>query len=196
MIEPETKETTGEETLYCTYHPNQPTVLRCNRCGQPICYKCAILTEVGYRCRQCVRSQRAVYYTAHSYDLVIAAVVGLVVSAVAGVLAYAFLGFLGFFSFILAIFVGPAAGGAIAEAVRRSVGRRRAQYMNWVVIVASVVGIALGGVLLYGGQILTGGVPSFMVPSLLARLPGLLVTRIDILIFTFMAASTIYARLQ
>lgn len=196
MIEPETKETTDAETLYCTYHPNQPTVLRCNRCGQPICYKCAVLTEVGYRCKQCVRNQRAVYYTAHSYDLVIAAVVGLVISAIAGVLAYAFLGFLGFFSFILAIFVGPVAGGAIAEAVRRSVGRRRAQHMNWVVIVASVAGIALGGLLLYAGPALAGGVPAFMVAPLLARLPALLVTRIDVLIFTFMAASTIYARLQ
>src|SRR5512142_677060 len=121
MIEPETKEATDAETLYCTYHPNLPTVLRCNRCGQPICYKCAVLTEVGYRCKQCVRNQRAVYYTGHSYDIIIAAAVAFVLSAIAGFIAFAFLDRLGlFFGLILGIFGGPVAGGIISEAVRRS----------------------------------------------------------------------------
>ncbi len=120
------------ETVFCTYHPDQPTVLRCNRCGTPICYRCAIRTPVGYRCRQCVRSQQAVYFNAHASDPLVAAVVAFVVAAVAGALAWALLGILGLlFGVILAIFAGPVAGGVIAEAVRASVGRRRSRNLKW-----------------------------------------------------------------
>ena len=35
---------------YCANHPTVETTLRCNKCGKPICAKCAIRTPTGYRC--------------------------------------------------------------------------------------------------------------------------------------------------
>ncbi len=54
--------------LYCTVHPNVETALRCNRCGRPMCNRCAVRTPVGYRCRECVRGQQQVFYTAQTLD--------------------------------------------------------------------------------------------------------------------------------
>jgi hypothetical protein len=166
-------------TLYCANHPDRETMLRCNRCEKPICYQCAILTPVGYRCKECVRQQQNVYYNAERFDLPIAAVIGFVLGAGVGSLAYAFLNLIGWFSFLIAFFAGPAAGGLIAEAIRQGVRRRRARGMKWVAAGACLLGIVVGGLLLLG---------------LLGILPRNLV-RLDVLLFAALAASAVYARL-
>ena len=51
-------------TRTCANHPNRETMLRCNKCEKPICLQCAVLTEVGYRCKECVRGQQALYFNA------------------------------------------------------------------------------------------------------------------------------------
>lgn len=176
------------QPLHCANHPDRETMLRCNRCEKPICIQCAVLTEVGYRCKECVRGQQAVYYNANNHDLPVAAAVSLVLGALAGVLAYLFLGMLGWFSFIGAILAGPAVGGAIAEAVRRAVRKRRAQGMKRTAAVACVVGMLLGGVgvvmFVWGG--LGGGI-GYALTQLFFRL--------DVLLLAGLAARTIYARL-
>ena len=173
--------------LFCAFHPERETVLRCNRCEKPICYECAVRTPVGYRCKECVRDQQAVYFNAQSYDLPIAGAVALVLAIVIGVAAYALLNLFGFFSFLLALAVGPVAGGLIAEAVRRFVGRRRARYMNWVAVAAVVLGILLGGAVLLSLR---------SSPAMALRALPVLFGRLDVILFAVMSASTVYARLQ
>lgn len=163
----------------CANHPERETLLRCNRCEKPICTECAVLTEVGYRCRECVRGLQASYYNGKPADLVVAAPVTLALGAVAGVPAYFFLGILGiFFAFIGAFVAGPFAGGLIAEAARRSVGKRRVQRMKIVVAGCTVIGILLGAVL---GFLFIG--------------PVNLVSLLALLVFAGLAGSTAYARL-
>ncbi|PKO22539.1 MAG: hypothetical protein CVU38_08905 [Chloroflexi bacterium HGW-Chloroflexi-1] len=178
-------------TLYCANHPDRETMLRCNRCDKPICYQCAVRTPVGYRCKECVRGQQAVYFNANRFDLVIAAAIGVLLGDVLGALAYAFLGAFGWFSFLGAILIGPAVGGIIAEAIRRGVGKRRARYLKWIAAGACVVGILLGGLLLYAGLPLLAGAP---LRGVIGVLPAI-VTRLDVLLLAALAASTIYARL-
>jgi hypothetical protein len=115
----------SEETLYCINHPRTPTSLRCNKCGNPICPKCAVQTPVGFRCKDCIRGQQAVFYTANNLDYVIAAAIGLL----GGGLGAAIIGRLGLF---FAFFLSPLAGALIAEAVRFAV-RRRGRY-TWLVV--------------------------------------------------------------
>jgi hypothetical protein len=125
---------TEETPLFCINHPNVETRLRCNRCGNPICPKCAVRTPVGFRCPQCVKAQQAVFYTASTVDYIIAAVVSLALSLP----AYLIITRLGWFVFFLA----PAAGIGIAEAVRRLTGRRRGRWI-WLVAAAGIVLTAL-----------------------------------------------------
>jgi hypothetical protein len=167
--------------LHCANHPNRETVLRCNRCDKPICVQCSVQTPVGFRCKECVRGQQAIYFNAKSTDLVIAGVVGLVLGGILGIVAYFVLGMIGWFRLLLAFLAGPAAGGLIAEAVRFSVRRRRARYLGLITAIACVIGALSGGILLG----LLGPLPIFA-----------FLIRLDVLLLAGLAASTIYARLR
>jgi hypothetical protein len=120
-------------TLRCAFHPDRETTLRCNRCEKPICTKCAVLTPVGYRCKECVRGQQSIFETARPVDFVIAAVV----SAVGAGIAVALLKIIGFWGF----FVAPIVGGGLAEIVRMAVRRRRGRRLPLVAATAGAVGI-------------------------------------------------------
>ncbi|MGE5603567.1 MAG: B-box zinc finger protein [Nitrososphaerales archaeon] len=161
--------------IYCVNHPDRETGLRCHRCDRPICYQCAIKTPVGQICPDCYKAAQAKYYNGTSTDVVIGAVIALVLGLVFGALAYMFLGLIGFFSFIIAFFVGPAAGGAVAEVIRRVLRRRRAQGLKIAAALGFIVGLLAVGFFLFG------------VPRMFLRL--------DVMLFAALAASTIYARL-
>jgi hypothetical protein len=161
--------------IYCVNHPDRETGLRCHRCDRPICYQCAIKTPVGQICPDCYKAAQAKYYNGSSADVAIGAAISLVLGVVFGALAYMFLGLIGFFSFIIAFFAGPAAGGAVAEVVRRALRRRRAQGMKVAATLAFIIGLLAVGFFLFG------------VPRMFLRL--------DVMLFAALAASTLYARL-
>jgi hypothetical protein len=122
-----------DTALHCAFHPDRETTLRCNRCEKPICTKCAVLTPVGYRCKECVRGQQSVFDTARPIDFVIAAVV----AAVGTGIAVALLNFIGFWGF----FVAPVVGGGLAEIVRVAVRRRRGRKLPLVATLAGGAGV-------------------------------------------------------
>lgn len=124
-----------EEIIYCINHPKTPTNLHCNKCGNPICSKCAVRTPVGYRCKDCVRNQQAVFYSSTRLDYVVAALIGLVGGLVGAVIA----GGVGIF---FSIFLSPLMGGLIAETVRLAVSKRRGRY-TWLVVGLSIVAATL-----------------------------------------------------
>ncbi len=166
------------DTLYCANHPQVATSLRCNRCNRPICTRCAVRTPVGYRCRDCVRSQQQVFETALWYDYAVA----VVLAAVLGFVSSLLLSLVGRF-LIFVIFLAPVAGGITAEVVRAAVRRRRGRRLP----LAAVAGFVLGCLPLLGlpllGALLTGSA---------GQLLGLLLP----LVYVVLASSTLYARLR
>lgn len=135
-----------ETVLYCANHPSVATMLRCNRCSKPICVRCAVRTPVGYRCKECVGRQQAVFYSGGPLDYGVGAITGLVLGGLAGFLMLAVRGW--FFGLIL----GPAVGVGIAEAVRFVVRRRRSRYL-WLAVSAGIVLGAVAGLLLRWGRL-------------------------------------------
>ena len=134
------------EVLHCYYHPDRETTLRCNKCGKPICTECAIRTPVGYRCPDCVREQQDKFYTATTSDIIKGAVVAFVGGLLVGLatlLTIMFLGRFLFFGFLAAFFIGPALGGAVAEAVRWTMGKRHARNFPIIGDIVFLVGILL-----------------------------------------------------
>lgn len=115
---------------YCHYHPNTPTELRCNRCGKYICIRDAVLTPVGYRCRDCVREQQGIFYNSVPADYIIAAVITFPIAYIAGLIVPHL--------FWLAIFAGPIIGGVISEAIRLATRKRRGRY-TWAVAVGCLL---------------------------------------------------------
>jgi hypothetical protein len=169
--------------LYCANHPTVETSLRCNRCNKPICSKCAVLTPVGYRCKECVRGQQQVFETVVWYDYLVAGAI----AAILGGLAGALLVNLGWFT----IFLAPVAGGAIAEVVRIAVRRRRGRNLYLVAAGAYVVGclplFAIGLLIMLGGVVGRGGAGAGL---------GGLFTLLWPAVYTALAVGTFYTRLR
>jgi hypothetical protein len=135
------------EVLYCANHPEVETYLRCNKCNKPICLKCAELTEVGYRCKECIREQQNVFYTAVTGDNGKAFAVAAVITLVAWPIAVLLFGLVSsifwLISWIIAALVGSAAGGFLAQIIRKSVGKRRGRYIRHFTLGGIVVGLLL-----------------------------------------------------
>lgn len=175
-----------EAKTFCVNHPQTETLLRCNKCGKPVCIKCVRLTPVGYRCNECLGIQRAGYYTSTSADYLIAALVGLVLGAVGGFGMGLLPGF-----WIVGIFVGPAAGGIVSEAIRRAISKRRGQYI-WL---AACIAIALGGLIGLVAPALFVALGRGALSQFAVLLPRLLFN-IGFWIYLALALSTTYARLR
>lgn len=127
--------TTGQNTLYCENHPNFETTLRCNRCDKPICAKCAVLTETGYRCTECVRAQQKTFDTATWIDYILAIGIAVIMAYIGSLITSR----IGFFT----IFLAPIAGIVIAEVIRFAIRRRRSKRL----FRATAAATAFGGLL-------------------------------------------------
>jgi hypothetical protein len=123
---------TDSDTLYCYVHPDRETMLRCNNCERPICAKCAVLTPIGYRCKECVRGQQKIFETATTTDFILAPMVAGGLSLLGSFVVP----ILGFFT----IFIAPLAGTGIAEIVTRITSRRRSKNLFYLIAGAVAAG--------------------------------------------------------
>jgi phosphoglycerol transferase MdoB-like AlkP superfamily enzyme len=168
--------TAQSEPLKCANHPNRDTLLRCNRCEKPICVECAVLTPTGYRCKECVRSQQKIFDTALPKDYVY----GIIVAGILSFIGSLLVGLVGFF----VIFLAPAAGWVISEAVRKATGRRRGKLLFRLIAAATVLG-ALVNLLPILLMLLLG---NFSI--------GILLAAIWPAVYAFIVSTTVYYRLS
>lgn len=137
----------GSEALRCYRHPDRETWVRCGRCDQPICTRCAMQGPVGFRCRECGRPARDPLTTIRPSQLAI----GLAVSVGGGFVVGLFSGQIGFFGLLLAWF----GGGIIADAVIRFVGFKRGPKLVAMLFGGILVGAAAAfviGAAMYAAQ--------------------------------------------
>ncbi len=125
------------EALFCANHPDRQTNLRCNRCGKPICSRCANPTPVGYRCPECIREQEDVYFSATPLDYLVTALVALPLSLAIGWLATVILS--SPFGFFL-IFLGAFSGSLVGRISFRAARRRRGRWMPHLVVICLIAG--------------------------------------------------------
>jgi len=170
------------EPLYCVNHPKTETYLRCNRCGKPICVRCAVRTPVGYRCRDCVNAQQRIFYADfRTVHYLIAAVIALPLATVAGWLIPS----LGWYAIVL----GPLAGAGIAEAARWAIRQRRGPYTWLVVCGCIIVGALPWLLLLFGSIVISMGTGTGYIAG---RLMGLVWN----VVYLVTATSAAYVRLR
>jgi len=130
------------ESLTCANHPDRETLLRCNKCGKPICISCAVRTPVGYRCNECVREQQNIYFNALGRDNIVALAVGFVLTLIVAPIVGFLLGSIGFFGFFIAFIIGSGAGTLAARIIRRAVGNRRGRKLPHMAIAGIILGAA------------------------------------------------------
>ena len=164
------------ENLYCVNHPQTETTLRCNRCEDPICVRCAVLTPTGYRCKDCIRVQQKSFDTAEWYDYGIS----FILAALLSCLGSQMVSFLSFFT----IFLAPIAGVVIAEAVRFTIRRRRSRLLYQTITLATALGSLLPILFLLSVILSSQGLPT-----------GILFRLIFQGVYTFLVTSTVYYRL-
>ena len=136
--------------LYCYRHPKSETYVRCGRCDQPICPKCAVQGPVGFRCRQCglVKSATLSSFTPRQLALGIGVAVG------GGVILGYLGGQVGFYSIFISFF----AGGFIAEAMVRMTGMKRGPVMAGMLYGGLLAGFAVGAAIQISSLI--GSIPA------------------------------------
>ncbi|XSG73333.1 hypothetical protein ACP8Y2_14200 [Herpetosiphon llansteffanensis] len=144
-------QTTVEEELFCVNHPKEATLLRCSKCLNPMCGRCAVRTPVGWRCPDCTGAVagRTGYYvptllsqvTKQQYLKTIAAMLGV---AIIGGIAWGqfrLVGGWGDWSFWFVFAISLVSG----EVVGRISNERRNQQLMWIasagVVLAAIVAL-------------------------------------------------------
>lgn len=140
----------------------QAITLRCSKCGKPITPEEAIQTPIGYRCKDCVRTQQKVYNTSQPLDFLW----GFLIAVIASFAASYIIRVIGFFTFLLA----PAAGVGIAEAVRLVIKKRRSGQLFKLVAAGMIIG-GLPLIFLYIANFVLGLRVGSGAVSLLSLLP-------------------------
>jgi hypothetical protein len=130
-----------DERLFCFRHPERETWIRCGRCDKPICVKCGLMGPVGMRCKDCgrLRNDPLTSFSPTQLALGLGAAIG------AGTIG----GLIGLQLGILAIFIGPFAGGLIGETVLRVTGYKRGPVMQSIVIGGILAGAVLAALIEY-----------------------------------------------
>jgi hypothetical protein len=163
--------------LYCKNHTSVETTLKCNRCEQPICPKCALSTPTGYRCKECVKGQQRIFETATMGDYAISGIISGILAFIGSLLVPA----LGFF----AIFLSPITGTIIAEIIRAITKKRRSKRLFQLIVYTTLAGcipVLLYSLVMFIVAFSQGSIASFW--SLLWK--G---------VYTFVVTSTVYYRL-
>jgi hypothetical protein len=148
----------ADSPTYCVNHLTVETHLRCNRCDQYICTKCAVRTPVGYRCRTCIRGQQQVFETATPRDLVIAPLAvffaGLVIAGILGVIGF----WTGLGNFFYSYLILPVLSGAVANVLQQLSSRltERRRSRNLTILLTVVVAFSALPALLLG--LIGGGI--------------------------------------
>jgi hypothetical protein len=109
-------------------------MLRCSRCGKPICPQCGVRTPVGMRCPECAGVRGLPTYATGRAELGRAAGAGVVVGALIGILW----GFFPAWGFYMALALGFGVAEAMAAAARE---KRGADLMTagWIAVTLGLV---------------------------------------------------------
>ena len=131
------------ETTYCKNHLTTETKLRCNRCEEYMCTRCAVHTPTGYRCKDCINEHKKIFNSSLWYDylsgFIVAAILSSIGSAIVGLISNWFFGF-------MVLLFSPFAATLIANVAQAVTRRRRSRSL--------FITIALG--------VVTGGLPAIL----------------------------------
>lgn len=116
----------SETATYCVNHPDVETLLRCKKCENYICTKCAVRTPTGYQCKSCTRAQQKAFETAKWYDYIIGFAVAGVLSLIASFIVN-LVGSGSWFGLIIIMAIAPSAGAIIAAILQKATQRRRSR---------------------------------------------------------------------
>ncbi len=137
---------TDASNLPCTAHPQTLTRLRCTECETPICPRCMVMYEVGFKCPTCARKRpnsleqvKAKQWLAGGFSSV---GLGWLYGWLHPVLMS--VGLLWFFGLpILAVLVAYALGKQAGSLAHRAAGYKRHRGLAWLAFSGAILGALL-----------------------------------------------------
>jgi len=178
------------QVMYCINHPDTETLIRCSKCLQPICTRCAVPSPVWLRCPECARGGVNPLHQLEPTDYAVVTVTALVASLLAGALVTQ----LGFF---FVIFLAAPVGGLIAEAIMRATHAISGDRAKTGPVVQTIAGTAIALGALFGPwlwRVLLAGSLSVLPTNPLAYLAAAL--SISTAIYVVLAIGAAVARLR
>lgn len=150
----------NEEQLFCVNHPQTETALRCSKCLDPMCLRCAVRTPVGLRCPKCTGAERGrdgTYFVPSLLSQVSptqyakAAATALGVGVITGIAwgQWRFAGGYGDWSFWFALVIGLLAGELVARAANERRGPRLQALAAGAVLVAALMALTWSSLVVF-----------------------------------------------
>ncbi|QPC83579.1 hypothetical protein G4Y79_04125 [Phototrophicus methaneseepsis] len=124
-------------------HPDDEMMLRSIRSDRLLCSYCYVHTPTGYMGKEEAKASDDRFFTGTSRDYLITAGIIFPAALIVCIITLFVAGFGGFFSWMIAIFIGTAAGSYIATLARQATGRRVGRQSATVAIIA----VALAAIL-------------------------------------------------
>lgn len=132
----------------CAAHPQEMTRLRCTECENPICPKCMVMYEVGFKCPGCARKRPSHITQVSRLQFGIIGLFGVAIGHVYGWLHPWLMG-IGLFrifglpilGFVLAYMLGKGAGNGL----QRIVGHKINPLLGWTAVAGCLAGLLLAG---------------------------------------------------
>ncbi|HVB97581.1 MAG TPA: B-box zinc finger protein [Chloroflexota bacterium] len=137
------------DAFACATHPNVQTYLRCAQCGKPICPRCLVMTPVGAKCSGCAKLRPLPIFILSPVNVVVALVVTVVSAVALGVVG----SILGRVVPLFLIAFPFGVGIVLAEAISRSVNRKRHLYLRILAgagVILSYLVLGFGDFLFHG----------------------------------------------
>jgi hypothetical protein len=134
------------EKIPCPRHPQEQTRLRCVECGTPVCPKCMVMYEVGFKCPACAKKRPSHAEQVAGRQTATAAGLALLAGFLYGwlhpwLMAIGFIRIFGIpvLAFLLAYGLGMAAGNGI----QRLIGYKLQRRLAWAVVISALAGVMM-----------------------------------------------------
>lgn len=169
--------TEPEVIIVCKNHPTTETYLRCARCSDPICARCAIKAPTGYLCSDCTKKQQKMFDNAEPRDFVTGALSAAILFYIASI-GFSFVSRFGFFGWILVFAGSPTVGSLAADLIRGTIRRHRSRALFLTIAISAVIGAlpTLIGLLFHFdlfAMIFQGLFLFLAIPAMFVRLSGI-----------------------
>jgi hypothetical protein len=134
------------DKIPCARHPQEQTRLRCVECETPVCPKCMVMYEVGFKCPDCAKKRPSHAEQVAGWQGLTAAGLALLAGFLYG-WVHPWLMAIGMIRIygipVLALLLAYGLGMAAGNGIQRIIGYKLQRRLSWTVMLSALVGVMM-----------------------------------------------------